>query len=957
MRHQRSPFKKLPTTLGLAGLTIVATVALGGLTARAQAVIRVQVKGQVEAGKAAPTVAADAKGADSTSPRSDVPTVPTLKLANGGFVAGALVDCAKPGHIRWQGRSFVAPFEFPTNDVNAIQFPAPATNAKPTGDYCFELSGGDVLYGALLGLDDKELELDVPRLGKIHLARNRVERIVRWKDSGDLIYTGPNGLAGWRETSTAKGWREESGQLVSSRHGSTIRGDFQLPARAAVEVDISWKDKPDFDLALGVSDDPKTIARAFHFEVWGGNELVVQRETEQEADVATIQTVAAGAGHAHFIAYLDQTRGRVFVFAPSGRRLADLTVALNNPVTLPSVQLINKGSDIRLERLRISRWNGDAPREVQTDKSRIHMADGTIFYGQVSRFDSKAKVFTVRGDSEEKKVAEDQVASLFLPLSTEKREPTTRVSYQDGTRLTGELSKVEKGDLVFAVDGIREPLRLPAAGLRTLAIVRHVATPVMHEVLAGTLELDGVRLVGHLVEGRETPESSCLAWQPRGSGTASPLRLGLTGRVVYKESTSAHAPTQGPQPAPVQFAGPFRLFLGNGQQSSGAPGRRAIHLRTGDIVPCEVTKIDETGVSFKSTISDSTFVANDKIKAVELASETNDAIRLTRSKRDRLLTVPRMQKDSPPTQMIRSRNGDYLRGRVIMMDAKALQVEVRLETKTVARDRISRIIWLHPEELDPKKADAKPADAKKATRIQTVRSDGIRLTFLADRMADATLSGTSDVLGACRVALKDVDQILIGGAIENAAPQLAYQQWKLQNAIEPKVSQSGADGSNGDGSNGTESELVGKPAPDFKLDLLDGKKFHLAATKGKVVVLDFWATWCGPCVQSMPQVERVTDQLKDQGVQLVAVNLQESPKDIKAMLERQKLHPTVALDLDGVVAEKYSANAIPQTVIIDRDGKVARLFIGGGPNYEDVIRQALVAVLKGNEPEKPKDTK
>ncbi len=225
--------------------------------------------------------------------------------------------------------------------------------------------------------------------------------------------------------------------------------------------------------------------------------------------------------------------------------------------------------------------------------------------------------------------------------------------------------------------------------------------------------------------------------------------------------------------------------------------------------------------------------------------------------------------------------------------------------------------------------------------MQVLKSDGIRLTFFAEQMADGSLAGTSDVLGPCRVDLNVVDQLLIGGAIEEAAALLAYQQWKLHNAAEPKVA---ADGG-GDTATGTESPMVGKPAPDFELALLDGKKFRLAETKGRVIVLDFWATWCGPCLQAMPQVDAAVRDFADQGVQLIAVNLEEAPKQITAMLERHKLEMTVALDRDGAVAGKYGANAIPQTVIIDAEGNVARLFIGGGPNTGDQLRDALRAVL------------
>ena len=106
--------------------------------------------------------------------------------------------------------------------------------------------------------------------------------------------------------------------------------------------------------------------------------------------------------------------------------------------------------------------------------------------------------------------------------------------------------------------------------------------------------------------------------------------------------------------------------------------------------------------------------------------------------------------------------------------------------------------------------------------------------------------------------------------------------------------------------------------------------------------------------QTMPIIDKVVGEFVEKGVELIAVNLEEQPAQIKSMMERHKMQMTVALDRDGVVAFKYAATAIPQTVVIDRDGKVTRLFVGGGLKLEEPLRQALEeATADKNTPPKP----
>jgi peroxiredoxin len=889
-------------------------------------------------------------------------------LSSGSFVAGALVDSPHPSTVRWQASAFVAPFEFPIEGINAIHWPPPAAPVRPAGDYAFELAAGDVVFGSLIDLSDTALEIETQRLGRFKIERARVHRIFRWRDSSDLVYLGPTGLAGWKQISPADpkqiGWREESGQLLTDKEGATVRGDFGIPARAAIEFELSWKTKPDFVLAIGVDEHAPSLKRAFRFEAWGGD-LVVERELESEADLARIQEIVPGPGRIHLHVFLDQDRGHLLVFSQGGKKLAELKLASPKPVALPGLALTNLRGDLRLEWLRIGRWSGELPREVNAEQARIHKGDGTIAYGHVSRFDARSRAFVIKSESGESSVPADTVTSVFLSLPGEEGPRALRAVYIDGGRLSGELVKVENAGLFLAVPGVKNPLHLPVDGLRSLLILRRDDKFLPRTGGPGRLEIEGVSLPGQLVDGQPTPDASCLVWKPVESSTGSALKPGVAGKIIYKEPppprpTRTAAARNGmvvqmqPAQQPQGVAGMVMRFAqALSETPAGRPlvERRALFLKDGDVIPSIITKIDELGVYFKSSLSTSTFVPHAKVKAVELVEQPpNTPVRLTRIKRDRLLTLPRMQKPDPPTQLVRSTSGDYVRGRVIKLDDKTLQLEVRLETKDVPRNRVSQIIWLHADELDASKKAAPPPVAG-STRVQALRNDGVRLTYQADRFADGTLYGKSDVLGPCTVKVNQMDQLLIGGGIDQAAAQLAYQQWKLKNAPEPKFVQSDGEGE-GEGeagpSTGTESPLVGKPAPDFDLELLDGKKFHLADAKGKVIILDFWATWCGPCLQAMPQVEKVAHELEGQGVQLVAVNLQETPDQIKAMLERHKFRMTVALDRDGIVADKYKAVAIPQTVVVNRDGTIARLFVGGGPHFEDQLRDAVKAVLTGD---------
>ncbi len=552
------------------------------------------------------------------------PPVAVLHLSDGGYAAGKLADSPRAGFLRWQAVGLVSPFEFSVSRVEAVHWPPPAVPPRPSGDFCFGLAAGDVLFGSLAALDETEVQLDIPRVGRVHVERTAIHRIYRWRDSADLVYLGPNGMAGWHDAAqnhpkaaapiTAKEarvvelqlannilraqgigaahpnaqpeaapgpppktWHEESGQLLTDQAGAAIQGDFNLPAKANIEFELSWRNKPDFVLALGTSDQPESVKHAFRFEAWGGD-LIVQRELPKEADLSVVQGIEPGPGRAHLQVYLDQKESKILVFSSSGRQLAHLEVGpLGSPV-LPGIYLANLRGDLRLEWLRISKWTGDPPREVKVNEARIHRPDGSIVYGQVTRFDPASHEFVVRTASGESRVKDDQISSVIISLPGEEKPRAVRAVYHDGNRLSGDLLKIENGSLFMKIPGFKETVRLSLDGLRSLIAMAHPEiAPLSRDDSTGRLELDQVKLTGKLVDGSEQPGASCLVWKPLASDSASALKPGISGRVIYKEP-----PPQPPAqpdvnvPAGVHGQAQMRAMLIQQQRLQVLQARRAM---------------------------------------------------------------------------------------------------------------------------------------------------------------------------------------------------------------------------------------------------------------------------------------------------------------------------------------------------------------------------------------------
>ncbi|HWB25453.1 MAG TPA: TlpA disulfide reductase family protein [Chitinophagaceae bacterium] len=115
---------------------------------------------------------------------------------------------------------------------------------------------------------------------------------------------------------------------------------------------------------------------------------------------------------------------------------------------------------------------------------------------------------------------------------------------------------------------------------------------------------------------------------------------------------------------------------------------------------------------------------------------------------------------------------------------------------------------------------------------------------------------------------------------------------------------------------------VGSTVPDIKLPDLKGKSINLSSLKGKVVVLDFWASWCGPCRRSIPDLKAIYEKYKDKGLEVYAVSLDTEKKDWTTAIKEDKTDWIHVIDQDNAVAKLWQIQYIPTTYLLDKDGKV-----------------------------------
>ena len=141
-------------------------------------------------------------------------------------------------------------------------------------------------------------------------------------------------------------------------------------------------------------------------------------------------------------------------------------------------------------------------------------------------------------------------------------------------------------------------------------------------------------------------------------------------------------------------------------------------------------------------------------------------------------------------------------------------------------------------------------------------------------------------------------------------------------------------------------KMEGETAPNFTLKAANGDNMRLSEYRGHVVMLNFWATWCGPCRQEMPHLNELYEAYENLGFVVLGVNLDEKKQRAHSLVSELGVSYPTLFDLDKKVSRSYDVDAMPTTVLIDRDGIVRHVHRGYRPGYIEMYQEQVRKLLR-----------
>lgn len=896
-------------------------------------------------------------------PALAAPPPARLYLKSGEFMDGRFAKSGASSALHWQSESFHDPVEVDWRWVRSVDFPVESDHDTSPSPFLFSFQDGSRVAGELLGLSEDELTIASEILGTLRL--NRAQAVQMWRrDQGlRLIYEGPKSLDGWSSSAAPDSWKFEAGAIQTRVRNAIIKTEMRFPEKFCMELRWAWEAAPSFWLGIGMEAlEMQPSASALRLEV-ADEQAVMTIESAKDSEIAVLKSLDDDRKQLELTIYVDQANGLVTAMQ-DGNVMETLHVPTLSAVPLRDVTMLNDGHDLRLEKLSVYQWDGTLP-SASRDKPLIVRREGdAVAANHVRSFDPATQTLKFNDDTT---IPLDQIGRVFWnddassspteQRPTEQRmsqrdvptanvpipEPPIEVRFHDGSRVFGEWLEVDQESIVhFQVHGLEHLHKFHLNRVAAIVGSPERLPETFVQRGSATMQSASLTLLGAIVKAPQLQSESVLWWKSPGLLRPARIQLNTSAAIAF--------PGAERDSASIRTAAKAALQPGSETEQATTMRTRNLTFRTGDSIDGTIERIDSRGVLFHSEVTSCTFARHDQMQSVvlvrRLALPRVDPVKL-----QRMLTVPRMNKSDPPTQVVIAKNGDCLRGRLIQMDEDWLVMEIRAVESKIPRNSIAQIVWLHERDwnsegsVENEHAPPPPQNTE-SQLVHAVSKKGGGLTFRPHHLHSGTneLEGTSTLLGECKVPISQLSALLIGADAPHQALHRQAEVWKLSLAANP-LALNNNKGSAALHSDSTVSPLVGRPAHDFKLRDLDGEEWRMDKQRGRVIVLDFWASWCEPCRKLLPELHRAVSSLERDDVELLAVNLQEAPEQTRRFSQDWKIGSRILLDSDGAVADAYRTDSIPRTLIIDRDGIVRHVFEGNDGNVLERIVRALEATI------------
>lgn len=876
----------------------------------------------------------------------------------------------------------------------------PAATDAEGNLFAMEQHSGLALSGDIVAVENGKIRMQIAGMGEQIIPLSEIKNILRiFSASNDPVQVMQ--AQDWEQVlpapknGKATKWFLKAGEISTDTSGTTISQWATIPPLATIDIDVAWE-QPTVNWWLTIGEPRRMELQVRKLQTKNLLNITLLVENSRDADVASVQIPFPNEPHlalrllcdadkgAYVLMMGDQVLGRI-KGNPSerivGRNKFSFTNTALGVLTLRDLRISDRPFAIH-----------EAATELAPGLAEVMTRKRGTFVGSIEPAGDSAEIQIRGANGSTASIPLEEIERIEFPKrasdpSQPARPDLVRVELVNGLRFTSEkvsslaLENADSQLGLAAASGLR--LEYPGGGLslpwdaidRVSRLRFNPAAPNVtgtSATAANGAAANGAGSAGHSSGNRRLMQLvtedvvsngrvdsvfvtdagvRTLMWLPVSASVAAPIHPAVDGemepvasappptdkknlRAVPAVVIRAENPNPKPEPAPSR------------DLRADEP---SLFLITGDCFPSKVMAAGDEELEFESSLFERTRVPSNQVRSVRVVDyQGTDA--MDRATRTRLLTLPRMQRKNPPTHVVVARDGDIVRGRIISFDRDEIRIEVRGEERTLPMKNAAEIIWLEAAPKIPSATSADPGFApspkedampsETATGVfQVLLAKGSRVSISPSKVTDEELAGEHPLLGPCALPWEKITRLYLGPRIRAMASQNRFGKWKLSNAPDPKFVTEGTSEQNDAPVDTAQDRMLGKLAPDQDLIKLDGTPFRLADYRGKVVILDFWASWCGPCLQSMPRIHQISREYMDAGVEAVFVNIEESEERIRALLQRLELVPTVAMDADGSFAKQYAVQAIPQTVVIDRDGVVLKIFVGAGDETElELIR-------------------